>query len=570
MLNFKELKFKNFRSYGNKITILKFENGFDIFSAKNAQGKTSAIQALTFCLFGKVPKLKISELINNINNENLYTEVLFNKNKDVYRICRGEKPKIFEIYKNDEIIDQKSKSLDYQDMLEKEILCMNLQTFQMLVSLDTNLLNKSFITMSEYERREFLESILDIRVLYYIGQIVNTKLNVIKTQKTELEYKISSRKQILESEIKKLDDIVRINKDITENGNSLLVQKEERLKTLIDRIHLYETAFQKISDNKSKIIEYDELLTSSDSKLREQKVRFKQLEKELLKFEMIEKTAVICKSCGSKNTSEDISVETLVSYTEELETLRGSLKKEKQYNNEIVELKDKCKKIISEELRIKTNYNNLKQEIEEATAEVEKVKNFKLLPENNEDILRLQTEIDIFSNELEESNKNEDSLLKIKKLVSDDGVKKKIFEKYIPVFNIFLNEFLAEFNLNYNIIFDEKFKVSILDRSEERGYYTFSASERMRVNLAIMFSFLKLIETRKGFSINILIIDELLDNALDSVTNNLILNFLKYKIENKNKIIISHKSDLDMELFDRNFSIKKESGFSELLQVEVN
>lgn len=188
--------------------------------------------------------------------------------------------------------------------------------------------------------------------------------------------------------------------------------------------------------------------------------------------------------------------------------------------------------------------------------------NFKLLPENIEDITKIQTEIEIFSTEYEKLLETEQKLLIIKKLVSDDGIKKKIFERYIPVFNKFLNEFLLEFNLSYTIIFNEKFEISIMERNEERGYHTFSASEKMRINLAIMFGFLKLIEKRNSFSMNVLLIDELLDNSLSAEVQELVLKFMKYKIENKDKIVVSHNNNINLELFDRSFGILKEKGFS--------
>lgn len=568
MIKFKKLKLKNFRSYGNNFTEINFEDGFDIVNGKNGHGKSSWVNALTYCLFGKIPKLKISELINNINNSDMLTEVEFFKKTDKYLVRRGEKPKLFEIYKNGELIDQKSKSLDYQEMLEKEIIGINLQSFQMLVSLDTSLLNKSFITMTEAERRAFLETVLDIKILFYITQIANTRINMIKTQKTELEYKIKTRKEILDSEIKKLDDIKKINKDITENGNQLLKTREEKVSELKEKLDNYILAFQKIEDAETNLVHLQKKLDEFSEIIETKKKEYSKVDKKLIQMKSIQETAVVCKKCGEVNTSEDVTETMITEATSIKETLKEELIHFKKMYDDEKEIFDKNNKIAQEKTRININYNNTQDDYKIAVDEYEKAKNFKLLDENNSEINRLQGEIDAFQTEYNEITNNEDSLTGIKKLASEEGIKKKIFEKYIPLFNTHLNQHLLEFNLNYNIIFNDKFEISILDRGEERSYYTFSASEKMRINLAIMFSFLKLIENKNGFSMNILLIDELLDNALSSEVLDIVLRFLKYKIKDKDKIIISHKTDIDLTLFDRTFFVSKENGFSSLNQIK--
>lgn len=566
MITFETLRLKNFRSYGNNFTEISFRDGFDLLAAKNGAGKSSCIQSLTYCLFGKVPKLKISELVNNINQSDMLVETEFRKNKDSYKIIRGEKPKIFEIYKNGELIDQKSKSLDYQDMLEKEILGINLSSFQMLVSLDTSLLNRSFITMSEGDRREFLETILDIRVLYFINQILTTRLNLIKTQKTELMYKIKIRNDSLENELKKQEEIKKINDDITKNGNQILKERIEKLDELKNKLPLYEEAFRRISENESIVETLTKEIDEIQKEIKSQKNKYTKIEQELYRVNAIINAAIKCEKCDHVNTSEDIAE----TYVENLEIEKESLRKlllelKDNYDSKQTSLK-KSQKIVDEKTRIRNNKKNLEDEISYFEDEVEKARNFQLLPENDDEVEKLKTELGIFSIELSDVEDNECKLNTIKKLISDDGIKKKIFEKYIPIFNLFLNEFLIEFSMPYTVLFDDTFNIKILDRGEERGFYTFSASEKMRINLAIMFSFLKLIETRKGMSFNLLLIDELLDNALSTEMLDIILKFIKYKIDNKNKIIISHNTSLDLEMFDRCFTVEKQNNFSEFLQ----
>lgn len=568
MINFKKLKLKNFRSYGNNVTEINFQNGFDIVNGKNGHGKSSWVNALTYCLYGKIPKLKISELINNINSGDMLTEVEFYKKADKYLIRRGEKPKIFEIYKNAELIDQKSKNLDYQEMLEKEILGINIQSFQMLVSLDTTLLNKSFITMTESERRSFLETILDIKILFYINQIVSTRLNMTKTQKTELEYRIKTRKEILESEKNKLDNIRKINRDITENGNEILKAREAKVIELNDKLNLYKLAYDKIDTAEENISEIKIKLNDFTNTLNDKKEQYSGLEKQLIRLQSIQDTAVTCSKCGTVNASEDVSSEMIQHIVNEKEILKKDLLHIKELYDSEKSLYDKNYRVFSEKNRIRNNEIITTNDYQDALNEFEKSKHFKLLDENVSDVFRLEGEIDAFQNEYNEICLNEDSLLGIKKLASDDGIKKKIFEKYIPLFNSHLNQHLVEFNLSYNIIFNDKFEISIFERGDVRSYYTFSASEKMRINLAIMFSFLKLIENRNGFSMNILLIDELLDNALSSEILDTILRFLKHKIKDKDKIIISHKTDIDLTLFDRTFYVTKENGFSSLTQTK--
>lgn len=568
MIVFKNLRVKNFRSYGNKFTEFNFESGFDLISANNGAGKSSLMQSLTWCLFGKIPKLKISELINNINNKDMEVQLDFQKGTDSYKIIRAEKPKKFEIYKNNELIDQQSTVMGYQEKLEKEILGINLNTFNMLVSLDTSLLNKSFITMSTSERRDFLEVVLDIKILYYINQIITVRLNLLKTQRTELEYKLKTRNEMLNSEKNKYNDIVRINKDITENGNHMVKEKESKVKDLEEKLLKYDVAFEKIQESQKLSTELESELKELNKKLEDYKKKYKKCEKDIIHIEAIKNAAVECVSCGHVNMTEDIDEIEYKSLYELKNTLKEDLIDFKNKKDQLEIEYNKQLKIVNEKKRLQINQKSTKDELEYSKKDLEKTKNFKLLDENKEDIDRIQGEISVFNTELININNEEDRLNNIKILVSDDGIKKKIFQKYIPIFNKNLNEILGNFHLGYNIIFNEKFEIKILDRGEERSFYSFSASEKMRINLAIMFSFLKLVESKNGFSINVLIIDELLDNALSSESRDLVLRFLNYKINNKNKIIISHNVDIDLTTFDRIFNIKKENGFSSLQRKE--
>jgi DNA repair exonuclease SbcCD ATPase subunit len=540
------------------------DSNFDLITGGNGNGKTSWVQSLTYCLFGKIPKLKISELINTTNGEDLYTEVEFTKKSEVYKVIRGEKPKLFEIYKNGELIDQKAKNLDYQEMLEKEILGINLQSFQMLVSIDTSLLNKSFITMSSSERRDFLETILDIKILYFINQVIGTRLSIVKTQKTELEYKLRSRQDVLETERKKYDDIVRINKELTANGNRLAEDANAKVESLREKLDRYKEAFQRIKMAEELLIESSNRLKIIDSKLTIHKTETKKHEKELLRLKAIKEAAVQCVKCGHENASEDVSEETLALVTKTISELNHIIDGLTEECDAEIAIYENHEKIIKEKARLRVNASTTKDEYDRALEDLERAKNFKLLPANYNDVTALEQEICLLETDYEKTCSTEDNLVMIKKLASDDGIKKKLFEKYIPLFNIYVNEHLAEFNVQHVIIFNDKFEITIYDRNEERSFYTFSASERMRINLAVMFGFLKLIENRNGTSMNIMLIDELLDNALSAEITNLVLRFIKYKITAKNRMVISHKTDLDLELFDRHFNVSKENGFSKL------
>jgi hypothetical protein len=449
-------------------------------------------------------------------------------------------------------------------MLEKEILGINLQSFQMLVSVDTALLNKSFITMSATERRDFLETILDIKILYFINQVIGTRLSIIKTFKTELEYKLKNRQDLFESEKKKYSDIVRINADLTANGTKLVEDAQSIVDARREKLDQYKEAFIRIKQAEELMQESSLRLEGIKASISKHTSDLKKHEKELIRLKAIKDAAVECAKCGHENITEDITEETFLLVQQTLDDAKLALSDlTKEYDTENVTF-EKHEKIVREKQRLKVNAMSTKEEYDQAVSELERAKNFKLLPENYEDVSNLEQEISVFETEYSDICKTEDNLVSIKKLVSDDGIKKKLFEKYIPIFNTYVNEHLAEFNVQYVIIFNDKFEITIYDRNEERSFYTFSASERMRINLAIMFGFLRLIETRNGTSMNILIVDELLDNALSAEITNLVLRFIKYKIKDKNRMVISHKTDLELELFDRHFVVTKENGFSKL------
>lgn len=568
MIEFIDIKIKNFRSYGNKVSTFTFKEGFDLISASNGAGKSSLIQSITYALFGKIPKMKISELINNHNKKNLYIELTFKSKNSIYVIHRGEKPKIFSIFKDGVLIDTKSRNLDYQEMLEKEIINISLQSFQMLVSLDTTLLNKSFITMNTTERRDFLENILDIKVLYFINQIITTKLKMFKTNEVELNFKIKSRKEILLSEEQKYNDILRINKELQDDNHEHLLAKENKKMVTQEKIEKYIHAFDKIEKQvilKNELKISFEILKNKISTLKEQ---YQTVNTSITTISTIKDTSVDCKKCGYNSYTSEKDLElTLIEEQSNKDKLKGELLITKTELEHITSKLSKCTDIINKKASMTSNRDHLIESLHDLERDIAKTKSFKMLPEDNTRIIELKTEIKLYEGEYSSLVKNIDIHSHIKSIVSDDGIKKSIFERYIPLFNKHINEILPKFNISYNVIFDSKFNVDILDRGVQRSFYTLSASEKMRVNLCVIFAFSKILESKNSSSINLMVFDEILDNALSPATQELVLNYIKYNITNKNILVISHNPVLNTEMFDRTFMIEKINGFSNLSQV---
>lgn len=566
----KSIKMKNFKSFGNSSSTFEFKNGMTLIKGKNAQGKSTTIQALEFGLFGKVQGFKLNDLINNINKKNLEVEVIY-ENDSTYKIRRNLAPKKFEIYKDGKLLQSNSSTKIDQEFLEKDILGINYSSFKQLISLDGSLITRSLINMSKGDRKEFIENILDIKILKYINNLAKGKLNHYKTMITECEYKINSCSVLINSELEHNEKIQRINNKLKNEGVSIQEGIQKDIKISRDKINKLNSSLDIITDLEKTLNDLEDKSKDLDKELQNKKKKAKTDYMNLCSLQEKNKTFNLCMGCEKLHKvigKIDISEDNIKKEKDKLKEIKFSIQeKEKEKTEHIFKIQNLSKKI-SKKHTYAFEIEQLKEKIKRLQYTYSKAKNYSIIETDLSKIDELNKELKEIKDSLNEYTKYKNIYNTVIQLVSDNGIKKQIFMKYIPIFNSNLKLYSSEFGLDYNVFIDENFEIKLLDASTERNYNTFSASERLRLSLVIIFSFIRLIEIRNSFKSPILMIDELLDSSLSMENVIIVLDFLKNTFSSEKEIIIISHRDLDKEMFDRIFEIRKEENFSKIKRVE--
>jgi len=563
----KKIRFKNFLSYGNNFTEITFENGLDIVVAKNGRGKSSAfLDTLMFAFFGKpFRKVKLGSLVNDKNKKELLVEVEFKIDK-LYKIRRGLKPSIFEIYykEKDEwkLIPQDGHSKNYQEKLE-EILGFNEILFKQIVVLGANISNvKNFMDLSPKEKEEVFQNLTNTYIFNIIIQLAKEKRNLLQTEITNLTYKINSLNESIENLKKEYEKIERQNEEIVKNKNQKLKEINEEIKTLLEKKNKIESKKDLIIELKDKM---NEILIKKNN--LQEKLNKIMNAKAILqtKIDLYEKSEEItCPKCNYKFKSEFIDLEDINSklslldkkYQEYFKKYEEILEEEKV----ILEKQEKINKLMNTLSNIEITINQLehKKKIYEETQLTEIDYNY--LKEKEKELERLKEE-------LKNKEKEKENYEKIISLIVDGKLKEQILSQQLPILNKYINEYLEKFNVEYNFIIESNLKEKIIKRNEEQEFNALSNGQKQRIVLSLLFAFLKIMEYN-GYKINILVLDEFLDSSIDEDGIEIIIDILSTEFANKKDIIIiTHNPNIINKINpNRVFKIEQEFGFSKLIK----
>lgn len=569
MIIFKTVKYKNLLSSGNIFTEIDLtSNKTTLIVGENGSGKSSLLDALTFVLFNKpFRKINKSQLLNSITNKNLVVELDFEINKTNYRLIRGIKPSIFEIYKNNQLINQSADSKDYQEMLEKQILKINYKSFCQVVVLGSATF-LPFMQLSSPQRREIIENLLDLQIFSIMNTLLKDKIatnkDLIKdceNSKNLLEQKITLSQEYL----KKIDNNIQKN----ENNKKILIEEIDLKLSSIEND--YNQTQDKIKKIKKKISGEDEY-SKKYSEMQKLKNKIEnnldRIDEEINFFNDNDN----CPTC--KQNIENIFKEKSV------EEKQKQISQLKEGLNKI----DKSIKKVSEKLieisSHKNSYNELLLHLS-----VLKNENSSLL-KNKELICKQFDEIDInesieenkkiieYKNDLEKIESKYYELLEERNvlnassiLLKDGGIKTQIIKKYVPIINKSINKYLSMFNFYVKFELDEEFNEKIKSRHrDEFSYSSFSEGEKMKINLAILFTWRDIAKIRNSINTNLLIMDEVFDSSLDSNSTEDFMKILSDQDNKTNIVVISHKTEQLNDKFENIIRFKKIKNFSKVLQ----
>jgi len=559
MIVFKSVSWKNFLSTGNSPNkVLLNKSQTTLIIGKNGEGKSTILDALCFSLFGKpFRNVNKGQLVNSINGKNCLVEVEFDINGKEYKIIRGIKPNVFEIWCDNEMINQDAASRDYQKILEQQILRLNYKTFTQVVILGSASF-VPFMQLSSSQRREVIEDILDIRIFSTMNQLLKEKAQETKDAINKTESDIKSAKDKVESQQTIIKTITEAK---TENINNILSKISTNNAEILQTEGEIESIVSEISTLKASINDKDNVTEDID---KAKSIRSKLLQK----IETCEHHSEffnehdVCPSCNQDIAEEykesivkDLNAKMLDNNSKiaELESVLTNLNAKLSQINEVVgQITDKNIELSTRNSTI-TLLNKQNKELEAETQRVksdttnideEKTK----LKELAQDALNKITQ----KNQLME-HRNIEEVANV--LLKDTGIKTAIIREYLPAMNKLINKYLNAMDTYIHFELDEAFNEKIKSRfRDEFTYASFSEGEKMRIDLAILFTWRQIAKMKNSVNTNLLLLDEIFDSSLDTAGTDYFLTLMNQFGENSNIFVISHKGD---QLFDKFRSVIK-------------
>jgi len=563
---FKKIRWKNFISTGNEFIELDLgPTGSTLIVGKNGAGKSQLLDALTFALFGKTFRnINKPQLVNSINKKDTVVEIEFVVGKTNYKIVRGIKPTIFEVYSNGQLMNQSAEMRDYQEILEKQILRFNYKTFCQVVVLGS----ASFVPFMQLplgKRREIIEDLLDLQIFTTMNVLLKDKIseNVEHIRQNQDNQRLVSEKiKMAKDHLKELqaknDQYINEKKITINDLNSKISECKELLSTLqssiiekTDSINNYGTVQSKVEKLKSLRIQME---TKSET-----------IKKEIEFFTNHEN----CPTCKQKIDNE-FSCEIISTRQDEISNLESGLiqlsKKYQETNDQLNELFTLQKEL--DEIQISASHEMLKikmlkDQIKTVQKEITEV-NQNIKTSSDVRIVDLETELTNLANDYNRLMDDKNVLSSAAALLKDGGIKTKIINQYIPIINKLINKYLGEFDLFVEFYLDEQFNEVIKSRHrDEFSYSSFSEGEKQKIDLAFLFTWRAVAKLRNSMSTNLLILDEVMDSSLDGNSADDLLKILQNISSDSSIFVISHRENLH-DKFENIIKFVKHKNFSKI------
>lgn len=569
MILFKKIRWKNFLSTGNLFTELDLSSSkTTLIVGENGAGKSTLLDALSFALFGKpFRKINKPQLLNTITNKQLVVEIEFNIGSNEYKIIRGMKPNVFEVYKGGKLLNQSAEMKDYQEVLEKQIIKVNHKSFCQVVVLGSATF-QPFMQLTAFQRREIIEDLLDLQIFTTMNLLLKDKVqsNGESINQTSADKKLIEEKIALVKE--HLKEIQNNNEKLIEEKQAIIVETNEQIQKLNNEYWDYEKKRQEFQNS----LTDEESVSKKINKLGQLKHQIEAnlniLNKEVGFFHKYDN----CPTC-KQQIDEKFKSETITTKETEIRDIQDGLEKlgeeyEKVNNrlNEIIEIHADINSNKLEISRVKTKISSLIEYREALEKEIQSIDQ-KTSKEEDNKIPELEKSLKDTESKYYELMEERNILAVASSLLKDGGIKSKIIKQYIPVINKLINKYLSSMEFMCQFELDEQFNETIKSRYRDVfSYASFSEGEKMRINLAILFTWRAIAKLRNSINTNILIMDEVFDSSLDAYGTEDFLKIINNLTSDTNTFIISHKSDQLYDKFERLIRFEKHKNFSRIVQ----
>jgi len=568
MITFKTISWKNFLSTGNQPTKVSLDDAStSLIIGTNGAGKSTILDALTFSLYGKsFRKINKGQLINTTNEKNCFVEIEFVVNNVEWKVERGIKPNIFKIYRDGKELDQNASAIDQQKWLEQNVLKMNYKSFTQIVILGSSSF-VPFMQLPTNSRREVVEDLLDIKIFSSMNEIVKGRMRLIKDEVRTLELKKESLKD-------KVDMQKNFIQQIENQSKEDISSKEHQINTLLTE----ENTFMHKNENINKdVVVLQEKMTSlegSASKLREYgniKGKLSHKISGIVKEHKFFSENRVCPTC-EQNIEESFRVNRISdsqSKAEELQKgyqeLLNAIKKEEERESQFQQISGDLSKLLNGITQNNSHINGCQKQIKRLEQEIQTITS-QVANRNteHEKLEQFRTGLqDTFEN-ISEKKEKITYLDFTYNLLKDGGVKTQIIKKYLPIINQQANKYLQMMDFYINFKLDEEFTETIESPiHEDFSYASFSEGEKMRIDLALLFTWREIARMKNSVNTNLLIMDEVFDSSLDGFGTEEFLKIIRFVIKDANIFVISHKEGLE-DKFDSVVKFEKQGNFSRI------
>ena len=568
MIIFKKVRWKNFLSTGNYFLEVQLDRSpTTLIVGENGSGKSTVLDALCFVLFNKPFRtISKSQLVNSINLGGTIVEIEFVIQKNNFKIIRGMKPNIFEIYCNGRMMNQDANALDTQKILEQQILKLNYRSFTQVVILGSSTFIP-FMQLRSKDRREVVEDILDIKIFSLMNFLLKHKVKEVSEELKSIEYEFRLSKEKIDLQNKYIEDIRKNKERIIEEKEHLVFDSErvalseqEKADKIKLEIKSLEPEVSQKENVKSSIREYHKMEAKLSNRVDENK-----RQKEF--FENNE-TCPVC--------TQDIELELKKQKIEEkskriqelnsgIDKLKVELDDKEQLLKGIEMLSKQIREKEVEVAKIGTSITHMERLIRQTNIQIQTMKKGEVSEEDKVKLARLSERCKLQEEQITKLREDKFYVDVARNLLMDTGIKTKIINKYLPIMNKLINGYLTSMDFYVNFTLDNSFNETIKSRHrDEFSYSSFSEGEKMRIDLALLFTWRAVAKMKNSTNTNLLILDEIFGSSLDTTGTDDFLKILN-TFADQNVFVISHKGDTMFDKFRSVIKFEKQRNFSKLL-----
>ena len=569
MITFEKIRWKNFLATGDHFTEIELDSDRStLIIGTNGAGKSTILDAITFVLFNKpFRKVTKGQLVNTINEKGTVVEIEFTTHGRKYLVRRQMKPAKFEIFENNELVDQDAANRDYQKHLEQTILKLNFKSFTQVVILGSSTF-VPFMQLNASVRREVVEDLLDIQIFGVMNTLLKDRIKEAQDKGRDCDHLLAVAEERIETQQSHINKLTAINEervkekeDTIENNKDLIKKYNKDAKAVEFKIKKQEPEIDNYKNVKKDLEKLKGLRIKIES-------RQASLIKEL-KFFTSNEVCPTCtqpiniefkeQKCNSLDTESNKYSEGLVKLESQIDTTLKDVDKLEELNGYIFTLKNNLNNLERDVLKIEKDNLKLEKQIKSLTEEQPNMK------DEYQTLTSLKEQFKKVEEDCSGINKVLDEYTAVSYMLKDSGIKSKVINKYIPIFNTLINKYLQSMDFFVNFTLDEEFNEVIRSRFRDQlSYASFSEGEKQKIDLALLFTWREVARMKNSAATNLLILDEVFDSSLDDSSTQELLKILRDLGSTTNVFVISHKGEILQDKFMRTLKFEKLNDFSKM------